>query len=128
MSNFVINFWYGKITLWKSYWLIGELINSLIILIILNIEIRLLNNKEVYEQLPFLNFANFSLISKIILFLWTIFITIGVWRSAEKYQGNFIFNYINNTYKTNINGNFLWILLTLIILSYRVFTLRQIIY
>jgi len=128
MSNFVINFWYGKITLWKSYWLIGELINSLIILIILNIEIRLLNNEEVYEQLPFLNFANFSLVSKIILFLWTIFITIGVWRSAEKYQGNFIFNYINNTYKTNINGNFLWIILTLIILSYRVFTLRQIIY
>ena len=128
MSNFVINFWYGKITLWKSYWLIGELINSLIILIILIIEIRLLNNEEVYEQLPFLNFANFSLVSKIILFLWTIFITIGVWRSAEKYQGNFIFNYINNTYKTNINGNFLWIILTLIILSYRVFTLRQIIY
>ena len=82
MSNFIINFWYGRISLWKSYWLIGELINSLVILLIYNIEIRLLNNIDLYEQLPFLNFTDFSLIGKFILFLWTIFITVGIWRSA----------------------------------------------
>ena len=111
MSNFIINFWYGRIPLWKSYWLIGELINSLVILLIYNIEIRLLDNIDLYEQLPFLYFNDFNLISKITLFFWTIFITVGIWRSAEVYQGKFI-----------------WVVLTLILLSYRIFTLRVILY
>ena len=111
MSNFIINFWYGKFTLWKSYWLIGELINSLVLLLIYNIEIRLLDNIDLYKQVPFLYFNDFSLISKITLFFWTIFITVGIWRSAEAYKGKFI-----------------WIVLTLILLSYRIFTLRIILY
>ena len=111
MTNLIINFWYGKITLWKSYWLIGELINSLIILIILNIEIRLLNNIDLYKQLPFLNLTSFSYMSKFSLLIWTIFITVGIWRSAEAYKGKFI-----------------WIVLTLILLSYRIFTLRILFY
>ena len=111
MSNFIFNFWYGRISLWKSYWIIGELINSLVILLVFNIEIRLLNNMDLYGQLSFLNFKNFSLFSKFTLFFWTIFITVGVWRSAEAYKGKFI-----------------WIVLTLILLSYRIFTLRIILY
>ena len=111
MSNFIFNFWYGRISLWKAYWLIGELINSLVIILIYNIEIRLLNNIGLYKQLPFLNFTSFSLISKFTLFFWTIFITVGIWRSAEAYKGKFI-----------------WIVLTLILLSYRIFTLRIILY
>ena len=111
MSNFIINFWYGRISLWKSYWLIGELINSLVLLLIYNIEIKLLNNIGLYKQLPFLNFTSFSLISKFTLFFWTIFITVGIWRSAEAYKGKFI-----------------WIVLTLILLSYRIFTLRILFY
>ena len=111
MNNFIINFWYGRISLWKSYWLIGELINSLVLLLIYNIEIRLLDNINLYNQMPLLNFTSFSLISKIVLFLWTVFITVGVWRSAEAYKGKFI-----------------WIVLTLILLSYRIFTLRIILY
>ena len=111
MRYLIINFWYGRIPLWKSYWLIGELINSLVILLIYNIEIRLLDNIDLYEQLPFLYFNDFNLISKITLFFWTIFITVGIWRSAEVYQGKFI-----------------WVVLTLILLSYRIFTLRILIY
>ena len=111
MNNFIINFWYGKLPLWKSYWIIGELINSLVILLIYNIEIRLLNNNDLFQQLLFLNFTNFNLISKITLFLWTIFITIGIWRSAETYRGKFI-----------------WTALTLFFLSYRVFSLRIMFY
>ena len=107
----MINFWYGRISLWKAYWLIGELVNSLVIFLIYNIEIRFLDNTDIYKQLPFLNFTNFSLISKIALFLWTLFITVGIWRSAEAYKGKFI-----------------WIVLTLIILSYRIFTIRIILY
>ena len=111
MSNFIFNFQYGRIPLWKAYWLIGEFINSLVIILINNIEIRLLNNLGLYKQQPFLNFTSFSLISKFTLFFWTIFITVGIWRSAEAYKGNSI-----------------WIVLTLILLSYRIFTLRILFY
>ena len=111
MNNFIINFWYGKLSLWRSYWLIGEFINSLIILLIYNIEIRLFKNALLYKQLPFLNFTSFNLISKMTLFAWTIFITVGIWRSAEAYKGKFV-----------------WIVLTLILLSYRIFTLRIMLY
>ena len=107
MNNFIINFWYGKVPLWKAYWIIGELINSLVILAIYNIEIRYFNNVELYRQIPFLNFASYNLLSKIIIFLWTIFITIGIWRSAEAYKGKIV-----------------WIIITLLLLSYRVFSLR----
>ena len=33
------SFWYGRVSLWKSYWLIGELLNALVILAIINLEI-----------------------------------------------------------------------------------------
>ena len=111
MLTIFYSFWYGKVTLWKAYWLIGELINSLVIILIYNIEIRLLNNIGLYKQLPFLNFTSFSLIGKLTLFFWTIFITVGIWRSAEAYKGKFI-----------------WIVITLILLSYRIFTLRILFY
>jgi len=111
MSNFIINFWYGKVPLWKSYWIIGELINSLVILLIYNIEIRLLDNTILYKQIPFFNFNSFNIITKISFFTWTIFITVGIWRSAEAYKGKFI-----------------WIVLALILLSYRVLALRMMFY
>ena len=107
MNNFIINFWYGKLPLWKSYWIVGELINALIILLIYNIEIRFFKNILLYKQLPFLNFANFNIMSKIAIFAWTVFITVGIWRSAEAYKGKFV-----------------WIFLTLLVLSYRLFSMR----
>ena len=109
MQNLLYNFWYGKITLWKSYWIVGELINALILLLIFNIEINYFNNINISNQLPFISFDNFHFINKIILIIWTIFITVGIWRSAESYKGSAI-----------------WIILTLIFLSYRIFTLRLI--
>ena len=74
---------------------------------LLNFVLRYFNNVELYRQIPFLNFASYNLLSKIIIFLWTIFITIGIWRSAEAYKGKII-----------------WIIITLLLLSYRVFSLR----
>ena len=109
MQNLLYNFWYGKITLWKSYWIVGELINALILLLIFNIEITYFKNIIISNQLPFFSFDNFHFFTKIILMIWTTFITVGIWRSAENYKGNFI-----------------WIILTLIFLSYRIFTLRLI--
>ena len=34
------DFWLGNIILWKSYWLVGELFNAIVIIIILNIMIK----------------------------------------------------------------------------------------
>ena len=109
MNNLIINFWNGKITLWKSYWIFGELLNGLLIFFILSIEIKYLDNALVARPMPFFIFNNFSQLSKIALTIWTIFITVGIWRSAEEYKGRFI-----------------WIALTLLFLSYRIFTLRLI--
>ena len=109
MKNLLINFWNGKITLWRSYWLVGELINALFILALFNFEIYLFGNNHFSDSLSFLDFSNFSLLSKLILIIWTTFITIGIWRSAENYKGSII-----------------WIIGTLLVLSYRIFTLRLI--
>jgi hypothetical protein len=105
------SFWYGKISLWKSYWLVGELLNALILLLIFNIEIYFFKNSNLVQSLPFLHFNSFNILSKILFISWTIYITVGIWRSAENYKGNFI-----------------WIVLTLIILSYRLFTLRLVLF
>ena len=109
MEKLINRFWRGKITLWKSYWLAGELLNAVFILVIFNFEIYILGNNQITSSLPFLDFSNFSLLSKIILIFWTIFLTTGIWRSAENYKGNII-----------------WIIATFIFLSYRIFSLRLI--
>ncbi len=109
MKKLIINFWYGQISLWKSYWIIGELVNAIVIFLIINIEIRYLNNIHANELLPFINFYNFSFLNKVLIIIWTTFITVGIWRAAENYKGNFI-----------------WIFLTLLFLSYRIFTMRMI--
>ena len=109
MENIINRFWKGEIALWRSYWLIGELLNALFILIIFNLEIYLFANNQFTSSLPFLDFSNFSFISKLILVIWTIFISIGIWRSAENY-----------------NGSIIWIIATFLFISYRVFTLRLI--
>ena len=109
ITNFLSNFWYGRITLWKSYWLIGELLNSIVIFIIYNIEINYFRNNLLLTNIPFLNFNNFHFLNKLFIISWTIFITVGIWRSAENYKGNIF-----------------WIILTFIIVAYRCFSLRLI--
>ncbi len=109
-SNILIkNFFEGKIQLWKSYWLVGELLNGIVLLILFNLEIYFFNTNSSVSQIPFLNFSNLTLFSKVVIFSWTIFISIGIWRSAENYKGNII-----------------WILLTFLIVSYRCYSLRLI--
>ena len=109
MQKIINNFWNGKVTLWRSYWLVGELLNALFILAVFNFEIYLFGNNQFSNSLPFLDFSNFTLLSKVIIFFWTIFISIGIWRSAENYKGNII-----------------WIILTFIVIAYRCYTLRLI--
>ena len=109
MENLIRKFWVGKISLWRSYWLIGELLNALFILLIFNVEIYVFGNNKFTSSLPFLDFSNFSIISKLLIIVWTSFITVRIWRSAEHYRGSII-----------------WILATFLSLSYRVFSFRLI--
>ena len=109
MENLIKRFWVGKISLWRSYWLIGELLNALFILLIFNIEIYFFGNNKFTSPLPFLDISNFSILSKLLIVIWTLFLTIGIWRSAENYKGNII-----------------WVVATFLFLSYRVFALRLI--
>ncbi len=108
-KQIVRDFWTGRIKLWKSYWLVGELLNGLVLLIIFNLEIYFFNTNSSVSQIPFLNFSSLTILSKIIIFSWTVFISIGIWRSAENYKGSII-----------------WIILTFIIVSYRCYSLRLI--
>ena len=109
MEKIIGRFWRGEITLWRSYWLVGELLNAIFILLIFNLEIYLFGNNQITTYIPFLDFSNFSFLSKMILIIWTIFLTTGIWRSAENYKGNII-----------------WIVLTFIIVAYRCYSLRLI--
>ena len=52
---------------------------------------------------------DFTIRGKILILIWVIFTTIGIWRSAENYKGNII-----------------WIVATFLFLSYRGFSLRLI--
>ena len=111
MLSIFRSFWNGKLALWKSYWLVGELLNALVLLVIFNAEIYYFGNNKFLEYLPLLSYSELTFFSKIAILIWSIFITIGIWRSAENYKGNII-----------------WVILSLIVLSYRLFTLRLVLY
>ena len=106
-------FWkHDKIIHFIEYLLLGFLlINALIIILIFNVELKLFNNTQLITNIPLLNLKDLHFTNKFIVFIWTIFITVGIWRSAENYRGKFI-----------------WIVLTLIALSYRIFILKVIFY
>ena len=108
-NKIIKNFFEGNVKLWKSYWIVGELLNGIFLLIIFNLEIYFLNTNSSVSQIPFLDFTNLTLISKIFIFIWTIFISIGIWRSAENYKGSIF-----------------WIVLTFIVVAYRCYSLRLI--
>ena len=61
----LVKFWQGKITLWRSYWIVGELINAFIIIIIINIELRFFNNTDLLDSMPLLNLSNIHFINKL---------------------------------------------------------------
>ena len=58
MKKIIRNFWNGKITLWRSYWLVGELLNALFILLVFNLEIYFFGNIKgmfIYSLYIFIN-------------------------------------------------------------------------
>ena len=45
-TNIIKDFFEGKIKLWKSYWLVGELLNGIVLLVIFNLEIYFFNTEK----------------------------------------------------------------------------------
>ena len=63
MQKIINNFWNGKIILWRSYWLVGELLNALFILAVFNFEIYIFGNNQFSTSLPFLGSTILSCLS-----------------------------------------------------------------
>ena len=107
-KNFIIkNFFEGKIKLWKSFWLIGIGHSIFLFYLMPFIEKNLFNKDNIYnyiniEQstLAVPNWIELSFFSRIIVILSTMFITIGIWRSAENYQGSIIWIILSFIYLT----------------------------
>ena len=87
--NLIQDFFEGKIKLWKSFWITGELIYGFLLLVLLQLDKYLFSElSERSNYLSIFNLNNLSIISKLFLILITIFISIGVWRAAENYRGS----------------------------------------
>ncbi len=88
-TNIIKDFFEGKIKLWKSFWIAGELIYGFLLLVLLQLDKYLFSElSERSNYLSIFNLNNLSVISKLFLILITIFISIGVWRAAENYRGS----------------------------------------
>ena len=105
ISNQLIRFWYGRIKLWKAFWIIGILHALLLNYLIPQIERLIFNKEKIFiivqiqnYQIPVLDFIKVHFISKIIIIISTLFVTIGIWRSAENYNGSFFIILLTLTY------------------------------
>ena len=104
MESLIVRFWKGEISLAKSFWVFGEIISGIFILALIYFEYKFFNNIDIFNSLPFINYYNFSYLTRLIFILWMVFLTVGVWRAAENYKGHIA-----------------WIILTFIYLSPRLY-------
>ena len=95
-SNLITDFFYGKVKLWKSFWLVGFGHSLSLFFFVPIFEKIILKNTEIYsfieinqEFFQFPDFSKLSLLSKLIVILSTLYVTVGIWRSSEKYEGSF---------------------------------------
>jgi hypothetical protein len=79
IKEIVIDLWDGKITLWKTYW--GLVLPGAILFCL----VELLVPEERYAIYSFRN---------ILYIIFSIFVLICVWRSANKYQGKKIWYFL----------------------------------
>ena len=107
-SNFIKDFLEGNVVLWKSFWLVGVGHSLFLFFLLPIIEKIIFSNDNIYSyveieqstlQLP--NFVKLSFFSRLILIISTIFVTVGIWRASENY-----------------NGSLFWIILTFIYLTF----------
>jgi hypothetical protein len=92
----------GKVHLKKAFWLYGNIYPFIIALIIIltiillqeNIEVSIVNQK--FMNIGFLGKLIIS-IQGLLFFVYTTFATIGVWKSANAYDGGKIWVYLSKT-------------------------------
>tara|TARA_B110000444_G_C18388255_1_gene388059 strand:- start:145 stop:516 length:372 start_codon:yes stop_codon:yes gene_type:complete len=111
MINLFLYFWYGKVKLWKAFWIIGFIHGISINYFSPYLENYLFNNSDIFYfihinnfQYPILDFGKLTFLIKMIIILSTFFVTIGTWRSAEKYGGSFFIILLTLIY-LSINNN-----------------------
>ena len=123
IRNKLVEFWYGKIKLWKAFWIIGILQALLLNYIIPQIEKLIFDKEKIFiviqiqdYQVSVLDFIKVHFISKIIIIISTLFVTVGIWRSAENYNGSFIIILLTLTYLSfnNLLPTFKFILILFI--------------
>ena len=87
--SLIQDFLEGKVKLWRSFWIAGELIYGFLLLVLLQLDKYLFSDlSDMSKNLSIFNLNNLSFLSKLFLILITLFITIGVWRAAENYRGS----------------------------------------
>tara|TARA_B100000700_G_scaffold62234_1_gene68432 strand:+ start:1109 stop:1453 length:345 start_codon:yes stop_codon:yes gene_type:complete len=91
IEKYIISFWQGKFKLWHSFWLVGGVGGVIFGQIIMFFEKNLFGMNPMY---PF----DFSFRSKIFVLIWVIFTTVGIWRSAENYNGAYFLKIITKIY------------------------------
>jgi len=92
-ESYIINFWKGKLKLWHSFWLIGGIGGIIIGQIIVFIEEKIFSATSQYP-------LDFTIRGKILILIWVIFTTIGIWRSTENYKGKYIWKILTKIYIT----------------------------
>ena len=91
IENILKKFWLGKLKLWQSFWLVGGIGGVIIGKIIIFIEGNIFTK---YTQAP----IDFSFRAKLLILLWLIYTTVGIWRSAEMYNGSPFWKYSTKIY------------------------------
>ena len=87
--SLIQDFLKGKVKLWRSFWIAGELIYGFLLLVLLQLDkYFFLDLSDMSKNLSIFNLNNLSFLSKLFLILITLFISIGVWRAAENYKGS----------------------------------------
>jgi len=87
--SLIQDFLEGKVKLWRSFWIAGELIYGFLLLVLLQLDKYLFSDlSDMSKNLSIFNLNNLSFLSKLFLILITLFISIGVWRAAENYKGS----------------------------------------
>ena len=95
-TNIIKDFFEGKIKLWKSFWIVGFGHQIILLYLIPFFEKIIFNNSEIYGYIQFSqdtfqipDFTRISFLTKLIVILSTVYVTIGIWRSSENYIGSF---------------------------------------
>tara|TARA_Y100000741_G_C18168689_1_gene524299 strand:- start:166 stop:546 length:381 start_codon:yes stop_codon:yes gene_type:complete len=105
ISSFFNKFWAGDIKLWKSFWIIGLLHAFILTRLIQFLETQIFKNENLFlfvqfqdVGIPIINFINLHFITKLIYIITSVYVTVGIWRSAEKHKGSFIVIFLTLIY------------------------------